>query len=279
MKITVNNVHVPEQFYQRELSSVRRSAQGAGEDSVRQAAVTRAVDRFLLQQEANRRITDVSSRDVQVELERLKQRYGGEEQFRRYFGASAKDESNVRSEIRQSLKIDRFVDLLCKDVPETPEERLREYFDRNMDDYVHPEAVHALHIVRRATPATASMVQREMNAIRRELLDGGDFATVAQRHSECDDEGGDLGFVSRGKMVEEFEVVVFSLNVGEISPIFKTPFGYHIATVTEKRPETPMTYEEARDEIRTTLRSQVRGEKLREWSATARAAATVQVGD
>jgi len=62
------------------------------------------------------------------------------------------------------------------------------------------------------------------------LKKGEKFANIAKEVSLCPSgkRGGDLGNFSRGKMVKEFEEVAFALRKGQISPIVKTKFGYHI---------------------------------------------------
>jgi len=64
-----------------------------------------------------------------------------------------------------------------------------------------------------------------------------DFSYFAKKYSEdvgSSENGGDLGWILRGQMIEEFEDVVFSLEEDEISDIFKTKYGYHIAKVSSR---------------------------------------------
>jgi len=66
---------------------------------------------------------------------------------------------------------------------------------------------------------------------------GKDFAQLAKKYSECPsgNNGGDLGFFSRGKMVPEFENAAFTMEIGQVSTPVKTQFGYHLIKVTAKR--------------------------------------------
>ena len=72
--------------------------------------------------------------------------------------------------------------------------------------------------------------EKEAQAVVVRLEKGEKFANVAREISLCPSgkRGGDLGSFSRGKMVKEFEQVAFGLQKGQISPIVKTKFGYHI---------------------------------------------------
>ena len=69
-----------------------------------------------------------------------------------------------------------------------------------------------------------------INQIKSELDGGANFAELARTHSDCpsNSEGGDLGAFGKGMMVPEFEQVAFELNVGDVSEVVDTPFGYHI---------------------------------------------------
>jgi peptidyl-prolyl cis-trans isomerase C len=99
-----------------------------------------------------------------------------------------------------------------------------------------PEQLHVFHIVKNLDgtadrEAASAIMQKSLDA----LASGTPFAEVADKYSDCGGNGGDLGWVERGVMVEEFEDVVFNLPVGKISSVFETRFGFHIALVTEKR--------------------------------------------
>ena len=63
------------------------------------------------------------------------------------------------------------------------------------------------------------------------------FESLAKKYSadKHADAGGDLGYLSRGNMIPEFEEVIFGMQVGEISDVIASEFGYHIIRVTDIR--------------------------------------------
>lgn len=72
--------------------------------------------------------------------------------------------------------------------------------------------------------------------LKTEIEAGADFAAVAKQHSQCPSgqRGGDLGEFGPGQMVQEFDTVVFSAEIGEVVGPVQTQFGYHLIEVTSR---------------------------------------------
>ena len=95
----------------------------------------------------------------------------------------------------------------------------------------------------------------KINSIRERLVRGEDFARIAAEVSGdpiSAKKGGNLGFLDRSGMEENFVKVAYALNLGEISKPVKTSFGYHIITVTEIIPARQKSFEEVEAELRRT---------------------------
>lgn len=89
-------------------------------------------------------------------------------------------------------------------------------------------------------------------AIKKRLVDGEAFADVARTDSEDPDsaaQGGDIGFVVRGRTPPEFEKVAFSLPVGDISEPIETEFGYHVIRISEKRASESPDFEKFKEQL------------------------------
>lgn len=99
------------------------------------------------------------------------------------------------------------------------------------------DQVRASHILLMYAGSERSTATRSKEAALEEIQDlktqvdgGGDFAALAQSHSDCPSgqQGGDLGEFGRGMMVPEFETAAFGMDVGVTSDVVETPFGYHL---------------------------------------------------
>ena len=79
--------------------------------------------------------------------------------------------------------------------------------------------------------------EEEALKLKEEIVAGKEFAKVAQEVSLCPSgqNGGDLGYFTKGQMVKEFEDACFSMEVGEVSAPIKTQFGYHLIHLTDKK--------------------------------------------
>jgi peptidyl-prolyl cis-trans isomerase C len=80
------------------------------------------------------------------------------------------------------------------------------------------------------------MTKEESEDLKTKIEDGGDFAAFARQHSQCPSgqQGGDLEEFGPGQMVEEFDKVVFSTEVGKVVGPVQTQFGYHLIEVTSR---------------------------------------------
>ncbi len=147
---------------------------------------------------------------------------------------------------------------------------VKAYYDANKKDY---EQVHARHILiapkgsQAAPPAKAGQkeltdaeAKAKAEEIRTKLVAGGDFALLAKSESNdtgSGEQGGDLGSFGHGQMVPEFEAAAFAAKPGEITPVVKTQFGYHVIKV-ESHDYTPL------EQVRPAIEKTVRQKKMQE---------------
>jgi len=139
---------------------------------------------------------------------------------------------------------------------------LKAYYEAHKSEY---EQIHARHILIRMQGSLVNLApgQKELTdaealaralEIRQKILQGADFADLARTDSDdmgSSSKGGDLGFLKRGQTVPSFEDAAFALPTGQLSQPVKTPYGFHLIKVEERKPTR--TFEELRPEIERTL--------------------------
>lgn len=131
------------------------------------------------------------------------------------------------------------------------DEEVTKFYNENKEKFNTGPRVKLRHILVAGEP--------EAKAILVQLKKGGDFSKLAKEKSKCPSaqQGGDLGWSTKGMMVPEFEKAAFALKKGEMSGIVKTTFGYHIIISDDVDAGGPVDITEARE----TIERQIRNEK------------------
>ena len=128
------------------------------------------------------------------------------------------------------------IDASLKDVTASDEDA-KKFYDEHPDQFTQPERVHVRHILISDDVTSADAIAK----IQADLKAGASFDEVAKSCSLCPSaaQGGDLGEVSRGQMVPEFEAAAFALkNPGDLSEPIKTQFGWHIIRLEDRTPSS-----------------------------------------
>lgn len=266
MKITVNEEEVPQDLIQRFLAHEKALHPEQEANRMEENAIQALIRNILIRQSANIEISDVPEESVENEFRNFRAQFKSEPEFQQLLIRSGSNEAALKDEMRGTVKIRTFLNRVAKDVPVPPEHLIKEYYNRNPGLSVKPVEVHAAHILKKPDQDNPAKTYNIMLKLRKELLAGADFSELADKNSDCNDsKGGDLGFFSPGQMVEEFETILFSMNIGEISPVFRTSFGYHIAKVLEIRPVKKLTFEECREKILEDMVRKLQDQKIGEW--------------
>jgi len=190
---------------------------------------------------------------------------------------SPEEEEAMRRDAELQIRIDRLAERLQAGIPDPSDDEIRAYYEEHRDEFQASEMIRASHIVKHIAPGTdVAEARKAMESILKRIRKTGDFEGQARRHSDCPERGGDLGFIPRGKMVPEFDAVVFGLKVGEVSEVFATPFGFHIAMVTGRRPAGPRPLDEAREDVIIALAQERRRKRLEDFLDAERAKAIVE---
>jgi len=263
MGLVINGESIQDSLIQQDAENLRPDYTKAFEDMEAEArekqllewARENVIERTLLQQEAERRDIQVKSDELDAAVKQLKD--NSEDIKTLLTQMSCDSEEALVSLTESSLKTQTLAEMIRKQSPDVPSDLIEAYYKEHSDEFVIPEHIAAAHIVKHVQyPTTEEQVMTVMQQAKAELDKGTPFGMVAEKYSDCPENGGSLGAIAKGQMVEEFEDVVFHLQPGEVSQIFKTRFGFHICTVYEKKPSCIAELEEVKEHIEKHLKDQ-----------------------
>lgn len=214
------------------------------------------------------------------------------DQIKEQLGKSGITLEVFRKQLERTIGLEKVLETEMKaagESSEATEAEAKKFYDDNPKRFSSPEQVRASHILIKADPkdeAAKTAAKTKIADLLKRARGDEDFAELAKQYTEDDGSkatGGEYVF-PRGRMVKPFDDAAFSLEVGQISDIVETTFGYHIIKLSEKIPAETTSFEEAKEDIiknlgtqkkrqfwTTKLRTRFRSEAKLEWSAEEKA--------
>ena len=222
----------------------------------RRQIVERLIEDELLVQRAMRDTT-VKVTDQQVQsavdaaMRQTRGQFASEAEFRRQLqaaGLGTPEEYRrfVSEQVRRDLIKQQLIQRLrerqeIRTVPPT-EREIREYYEATRAQQPRRPATlsfRAVLVRPDPTPEARAVARAQADSVLQAVRAGADFATLARRFSDdpgSAQDGGDLGWFRRGRMVAQFEAAAFRLRPGQVSEVVETPFGFHIIQVERIEP-------------------------------------------
>jgi parvulin-like peptidyl-prolyl isomerase len=242
------------------------------EIKAREVARELVVEGILLRQAAQKDPTPIPAAAIEAELEQFH-----EQTPQQASCLLRRDRETLRANIEIELRIQRFLDALTAHVVKPTSKQVAAFYQYAKQSLTLSENIRAAHIVKNVDESTSeSDALAAMQQVQSLLQQGMSFERVADEHSDCPGCGGALGFFARGEMVEEFDAVVFDLPAGSISEMFRTPFGFHIAKVYERKAERVPSLNEVRSQLEASIWRRTKNDAIRAFMVEMRAHAEVR---
>ena len=200
-------------------------------------------------QEARRLNLSASDQEVADRLKKIASDYPGKS-FEKTLASCGLDLASFRRELGKKLAVEKLLKSQVYSKIRVSDSETLAYYKDHKSDFSRPARVRARQIVV-DNPADAKLI---LEQLRR----GSDFAALARSRSLSPDgaTGGDLGYFSKGDMPREFESAIFRLKPGGISPVVKSPYGYHVFRLEDIQKPRDLTYEQALPEIKNKVASE-----------------------
>lgn len=249
----------------------------SNEGQKQQAEISRIVldqviEQRLILQEAKRRVALATEKQIDAALADIKRNFSSEEEFQSALDQRGLTLAGLRDRLRTNLTVRNLAAKVTRTTVSDAE--IEKYFTDHRSEFDKPEQVRVRHIL---LPSEA-----EARFVLARLGRGEKFEDLARQYSKdpgSKEQGGDLGFISRGQLVPEFERAAFPLQPRQISGIVKTEYGYHIIQLTDRKTAQAATLDQARDQIRAQLLSRKQEADFQVWLKQVKAQAKITRAD
>lgn len=286
----VNGQHVYEADLNLALTRQEQSLMSGGEEpdpakeaEYRERALQATIENELLFQEAKRRGYGTEAQEVEEQLRSIGAQFPAPQMFDEALTQMGLTREDLRRDLERAQSVQKMIEESIEPEISVSPEEARAYYDDNPELFTDPERVRASHILIMVGPeapeSDKAKARQSLEDLRARVLRGGSFAELARAHSEDPSagNGGDLGYFARGQTVASFEQAAFALEVGEISDVVVTPYGFHLIQLTDRQVATPVSYERVEESLSGFLRQRKTNEAIAELAKQLREKAKVKI--
>lgn len=237
------------EYYQSMLGQLNRQML----ETIRYSAYDRLVDNMLIIQEIEARNIEVPKDEIEAELADFKEAYSQE-----VLDQYGYTDDYIKESIAVQLKYNKLISEISGTI-DVSEQAVK-------DMYEQARASHILVKVDSDDEQAWDEAKERAESVLAEL-EHTDFAELAKMYSDDSsaENGGDIGFIKRGQTVAPFEEAVFNMEVGEVSDLVKSEYGYHIIMVTDVKRAEGEEYELAKEQLREELETEQRYKQFANW--------------
>jgi len=246
------------------------------------------IDTRLLEGYADKNEIDISKEEVNEQFEKIVSSYPSQDAFKKDLKDKEISTKFLKSELENQILINKIFKEITKCIS-VSSAQVEEYYKENKETlFKVPERIKISHILvefssETETPKTDKKSRDEaldeIKYVKAQLEEGEEFEKLAEKYSDdklSSTNGGDLGYVSRGQLIKELEEVAFSLDIGEVSEVVETSYGFHIIKITDKQEEFIRDFKDVEDTIKSYLEDVSKKEKWEEFVNSLRDEADIQ---
>jgi len=227
----------------------------------------------VLQNYADKNNFKVTQKEIDDAYQKIVESYPSESDFEKDLVAKKISKKFFMDQIKSQVLRDKIFTDVTKNITISDAE-VKKYYDDNKETlFKVPEQIQVSHILiqfnvpegQELTEQLKKTAYDKIKAVQEKLKSGEDFAALAKSYSEdtaSKENGGDIGFISAGQTIKEFEDAAFALKVGEVSDIVETTYGYHLIKATDHKDEYIKDFSEVTDTIKSYL---LNGKQIDEW--------------
>ena len=253
-------------------------------ETIRREILANLVNERLAAQEISRLQITVRDSEVDEVIDGiLKENRLTEEALVAQLRKEGKDMEDLRQQIRRTLEQNQLINREVRSKTVITDELVEAYYQSHLEEFQAKERWRLQDIFLPFSSGASAEDRARLHVLAQQIYDrlqqGADFALTAQRYSRGPgaEQGGDLGFFSKGELDPVLEKAITKLGKGQITPAIETEVGLHIIRVTEVDMTPPKPFEEVRESIYGQLYQRELDYKYREWISSLRERSYVKI--
>lgn len=227
------------------------------------------IEKKLVEQAANKAGITVSEKEIDNAIEDVKRQNNiGQEDLLSALARNGLTFKEYREQLKDQIRQVKFINKEFRANVRVSDEDVEAYYKQNRDKFSGP-AMYRIRIISfllsgQGKGKDAEKKAKDILAMARK---GADFTKLASAYSEGPNvkDGGDLGYISPGEMDAAVEKAGGGLNIGEISDVIKTPTGFHIIQLIDRRKAEPKPVAAVLDEIKNIIFQKIIDERYKLW--------------
>jgi peptidyl-prolyl cis-trans isomerase SurA len=251
---------------------------------LRQKVLERLIEEKLIDHEAKRLGIKVASKEVEAAIEDIKQHNAfTQEDFEKVLAKEGLTFEAFKKQIAKRLQSTKLVNFSVKVEVKAEEKNLRDFYQKNIERYQSKESYRPAHILfaipKEATSEDIREIRKKCQKVLDKIKGGEDFGEMALLYSEdaSSKDRGDLGFFKNGELLPAFEKEALRLQVGEVSGIVRTDFGFHIIKLIDRRGGGSLPFEEVMEKVKADYFEKEMEKAFRQFLTTLREKSVIEI--
>ena len=247
-------------------------------------ALEQLIEEKLIDQEVKKAGLKMTAKELEAAIDEIKRRNGvTQEELVKALAKEGTTLEAFRKQIEKKILRSRFINYNVKVEANAGEKELKDFYQANLDRYRASESYRPGHILLRvpkeATPEEVREIRKKCQGVLQKIRKGDDFRELALLYSEdaSAKDGGDLGFFRKGELIPGFEKEALRLQVGEVSDVVRTDFGFHIIKLLDRTGGNPILFDEVKEKVRADYYEKEMDKAFKQLLATLREKSVIEI--
>ncbi|NQT00056.1 MAG: peptidylprolyl isomerase, partial [Candidatus Omnitrophica bacterium] len=239
----------------------------------RQNILNQMIEEKLVLSEAKRYEVEVEQALIDERIERIGATFPNQQMFEQALEEQGLTLKDLSQRFYEQEMMKKTVDFFVRATVEVEPQEIKLFYRSHQSELVRPKQAKLKYILIKADgPENERQALKKAKRVLERLKQGEDFAELVELYSQGEnlEQGGDLGFIEQGQLIQAIDKAIFSLAPGEFTDALRTPAGYRIFKVEQIKPEVPLSFAEAQELVKKILYEEEFAKAFKKWIAELR---------